>query len=708
MSVKASDASPIATGLGKDKNSRAEVVLAIIVLGVVAVLVMPLPPLALDALLAMSIGISVLVLLVSLGVNRPLDFSVFPTLLLIVTLFRLGLNVGTTRLILLDGGAGTSAAGHIIQAFGQFAVGGSLIVGAVVFLILLVVNFAVITRGSGRVAEVAARFTLDALPGKQMSIDADLAAGIIDDRQARTRRASLEQEIEFFGAMDGASKFVRGDAIAGLVITAINIVGGLIAGVGRDHMSLGSAVETFTILTIGDGLVSQIPALLVSTAAGIIVTRASSGSKLGAELGAQLFGQKRTLKHASVVLAGVGLLPGMPLLVFLSLAGFAFVMSRRQPPKPGPTAAEAQAAAAAGPKQETLGSLVDLDTLELEVGHGLLSLIDLERGGELPGRVTALRKQIAGELGLVIPAVHLRDNLRLDANEYRIKLRGLDLAPGVAFVDRLMALDPAGAEPRLDGVDALRAKEPAFGLPALWIPGTERSRAERAGLTVVDPASVITTHLCEVLRRNAFELVGRQEIQELLAHVGKEAPKVVEDVVPGTISLGELVRVVRMVLKEGLSIRDFRSILEAVGDAAPRSKDTGFLVEQVRRRLARQITSRVADGKGVVHALTLDRTTEDLLRKSLGQSEGEATLAPDVATAKKFVANLESHAANFAAIGRPTTLVVSPDLRRPIYDFASRFIPDLLVVTARELVSGTQVEPAGTIDLNPPSWTKAA
>jgi flagellar biosynthesis protein FlhA len=688
------------------KGSRSEVILATAVLGVVALLVMPVPAMVLDAFLAMSIGISLLVLLVALGVAKPLDFSVFPSLLLIVTLFRLGLNVATTRLILLDGAAGTGSAGHIIQAFGQFAVGGSLIVGSVVFLILLVVNFAVITRGSGRVAEVAARFTLDALPGKQMSIDADLAAGMIDDTEARRRRSNLEQEIEFFGAMDGASKFVRGDAVAGLVITCINIVGGLIAGVGRDHMSLGSAVETFTILTIGDGLVSQIPALLVSTAAGIIVTRASSGSKLGAELASQVFGQKRTLKHAAVVLTSIGLLPGMPLIAFLTLAGLAMVLARRQAPK-AVASAEAQAAAA-GPKQETLGSLIDLDTLELEVGHGLLAIIDLDHGGELPGRVTALRKQIASELGLVIPAVHLRDNLRLDANEYRIKLRGLDLSTGIAYVDRVMALDPSGSVPRLEGVDALQAKEPAFGLPALWISPGERSRAERAGLTVVDPASVMTTHLCEVLRRNAHELVGRQEVQELLAHVGKEAPKVVEDVVPGTITLGELVRVVRLVLKEGLSIRDFRSILEGVGDAAPRSKDTGFLVEQVRRRLARQITSRVADAKGVVHALTLDRNTEELLRKSLGVSEGEATLAPDVATAKRFISNLEAHAANFAATGRPTTLVTSPDLRRPIYDFASRFIPDLWVVTARELVSGTQVEPAGTIDLNIASWTKAA
>jgi flagellar biosynthesis protein FlhA len=701
--------SAAAAGVTTEGRNKSEVILAMAVLGVVAVLVMPLPALALDALLAMSIGISLLILLISLGVARPLDFSVFPSLLLIVTLFRLGLNVATTRLILLNGGGGTGSAGHIIQAFGQFAVGGSLIVGAVVFLILLVVNFAVITRGSGRVAEVAARFTLDALPGKQMSIDADLAAGIIDDKEARARRTGLEQEIEFFGAMDGSSKFVRGDAVAGLVITCINIIGGLIAGVGRDHMSIASAVETFTILTIGDGLVSQIPALLVSTAAGIIVTRASSGSRLGAELGKQMFGQSRTLKHAAVVLLGIGLLPGMPLVAFLALAAGAYVMSRRKPPKAAPTeAAQAGAGAAGGPKAETIGSLVDLDTLELEVGHALLSIIDLERGGELPGRVTALRKQIAGELGIVIPAVHLRDNLHLDPNEYRIKLRGLDLASGIAYVDRLMALDPSGSAPRLSGVNGLEAKEPAFGLPALWIPPGERPRAESAGLTIVDPASVMTTHLAEVLRRNAFELVGRQEMQELLAHMGKEAPKLVEDVVPGTITLGELVRVVRGVLRENLSIRDFRSILEAVGDAAPRSKDTGYMVEQVRRRLARQITSRVADTKGIVHALTLDRNTEDLLRKALGQSDGEITLAPDVATARKLVANLEAHAANFAALGRPTTLVAPPDLRRPLFDFASRFVPDLWVVTARELVSGTQVEPAGTIDLNPPTWTKAA
>lgn len=689
-------------------SPRGEIMLAVAVLGVVSLLILPLPAFALDALLGLSIAISLLVLLVALGVAKPLDFSVFPTLLLIVTLFRLGLNVATTRLILLEGSSGAGSAGHIIQAFGEFTVGGSLIVGAVVFLILLVVNFVVITRGSGRVAEVAARFTLDALPGKQMSIDADLAAGIIDDRDARARRSGLEREIEFFGAMDGASKFVRGDAIAGLIVTLINIVGGIIAGLARDHMSLSAAVETYTILTIGDGLVSQMPALLVSTAAGITVTRASSGSHLGTEMARQMFGQRRTMGHAAGVLLIMGALPGMPFIVFAVLSGLAFYLSRRQP-TPSQAEAQAQQAAAAAAQagaSEKVSDLIGLDTLEMEVGHGLLRLIDLEKGGELPGRVTNLRRQIAGDVGIIIPAVHLRDNLRLDGNEYRIKMRGVDIATGEAYPDRLMVLDQSGRAP--SGLEGIPAKEPAFGLPALWIIPGDRPRAEAAGLTVVDAASVMTTHLSEVLRHNAHELVGRQEVQELLAHCGKETPKLVEDVVPNTITLGELVRVLRGVLREGLSIRDFRSVLEAVGDAAPRSKDTNFLVEQVRRRFSRQITAHLADGKGTVHALTLDRAAEDTLRKSLGQSDGEVALGLDLASAKRFIATLEAHASNLAASGRPTALIAPPDLRRPLYDFASRFVPDLWVITARELVSGTQVEPVGTLDLSPAPWSKAA
>jgi flagellar biosynthesis protein FlhA len=685
-------------------RSAAQSLLTASVLGVIGILVLPLPATLLDGLLGINIGISVLILLVSLSVQRSLDFTVFPSLLLITTLFRLGLNVAATRLILLGGGDGTASAGHIIQTFGQFAVGGSLIVGAVIFVILLVVNFAVITRGSGRIAEVAARFTLDALPGKQMSIDADLAAGIIDDRQARTRRDALEKEIEFFGAMDGASKFVRGDAIAALFITLINLLGGLAAGLLRDKLSLSAAAETYFILTIGDGLVSQVPALLVSTAAGIIVTRAGSGTEFGPQVGAQVFGKPRPLLHASAVLAALALVPGMPVLSLGLLATVAFVVARRQT-RPAAVAPPPAAKAAA---PDRIGDLINLDALELEVGHSLLPLIDMDKGGELPGRVASLRRQIASDLGIVLPPVHLRDNLRLEPMEYRIRLRGMEIGQGVAYPDRIMVLEPSGGTPDLPGMDAIPAKEPAFGLPAKWIPPGDRSRAEASGLTVVDAASVLTTHLSELLRRNAYELVGRQEVQELLALCAKEAPKLVEDVIPGVITLGDLVRVVRGLLRESLSIRDLRSILEAVADAAPRSKDPGFLVEQVRRRLFRQITGRVADGKGVVHALTLDRTLEEALRKSLGQSDGEPTLAPDVNIARRLIAGLESKVAALVASGKPALIIAPSDLRRPLFDFASRFVADLWVITARELVPGTAVEPAGTIDLSSNSWSQAA
>jgi flagellar biosynthesis protein FlhA len=494
--------------------------------------------------------------------------------------------------------------------------------------------------------------------------------------------------------MDGASKFVRGDAVAGLAITAVNIVGGLAAGLLRDHMSLGNAVETYTLLTIGDGLVSQMPALLVSTAAGIVVTRAA-GTNLGSQLGTQVFGNARVLQTSAAVLVALGLLPGMPLLAFGVVAATLFLLGRR--------AVAAAARAAAGPRakpeeqktpSDRVQDLLALDALELEVGYGLLPLIDLEKGAELPGRVTALRRQLAGDLGIVLPSVHLRDNLRLDANDYRVLLRGLEIGRGVAYPDRLMALDPGGGEPDIDGV---RGVDPAFGLPAMWVVPTDRARAEASGLTLVDPSSVVTTHLSELLRKNAHDLVGRQEVQELLAVVSREAPKLVEDVVPGTITLGEVVRVVRGLLREGLSVRDLRTILEAIADAAPRSKDTGYLVESARRRLTRQITSRAAGQDGVVRALTLDRSTEEVLRATLGATDGEAALAPDVETARRLVGSLEGHATRLATGGNPVVLLAPPDLRRPLYDFGSRFVPDLLVVSARELTPGTTVEPAGLV-----------
>jgi flagellar biosynthesis protein FlhA len=671
----------------------AETLLVIAVLGVVSIMIVPLPAVVLDLLLAFNVAMSVLMLLIALSLTRPLDFSVFPALLLITTLFRLGLNVATTRLILLRGAEGPGAAGHLIEAFGRFAVGGSLIVGAVVFLILLVVNFAVITKGSGRVSEVAARFTLDALPGKQMSIDADLAAGVIDDRGAKERRATLEAETEFFGAMDGASKFVRGDAVAGLAITGINIVGGLLAGLARDHLSLAQASETYTLLTVGDGLVSQIPALLVSTAAGIVVTRAGAGARLGAQVGAQVFGNVRVLQSASGVFVAFALIPGMPSLVFLGLAAGAQALAAR--------AKQAAKAPVVKPREdaqapERLADLLLMDVLELQVGYALLPMLEVAKGGELPGRITALRKQLATDLGVVLPSLHLRDNLRLEPNEYKVLLRGHEVGKGTAYPDRQMAIAPSGGAPALDGI---AAQEPAFGLPARWITEAQRPAAEALGLTLVDPASVVTTHLSELLRKLAHELVGRQEAQELLAACAKESPKLVEDMVPGTLTLAELVRVLRGLLREGVSVRDLRTILEAIADAAPRSKDTIYLVEQVRRRLARQLTTRVMDATGRVHVLTLERQTEELLRASLASSEGEAVLSPDLETAQKLLKSLETRAGALAAQGLPTVLLAPPDLRRPLFEFASRFVSDLWVITARELVPGTPIEPVGLVQL---------
>ncbi|MBE2252113.1 MAG: flagellar biosynthesis protein FlhA [Myxococcus sp.] len=672
-----------------------EGLLALAVLGVLGILVVPLPAPLLDALLALNVALSVMMLLVSLGLTKAVEFSVFPSLLLITTLFRLSLNVATTRLILLDGGKGAGSAGHVIEAFGRFAVGGSLIVGAVIFLILLVVNFAVITKGSGRVSEVAARFTLDALPGKQMSIDADLAAGVIDEKQARDRRQALSRETEFFGAMDGASKFVRGDAIAGLIITAINIIGGLVAGLARDHFSFSQAIDTYTVLTIGDGLITQLPALLVSTAAGVLVTR-SEGADLGTQVGGQIFGSPRALKYSAMVLGLLALLPGLPTLAFGPLAIGALVMSRR--------AEKNQALAKLSPKkqdeaakgEQRMQDLLALDTLELEVGYTLLPLIDVEKGGELPGRVTSLRKQLATDMGLVLPSVHLKDNLRLDGTEYRVKLRGIEVGRGVVQAGRLMCLEPNGGTPTIDG---LPGKDPAFGLPAVWVLPEQRAAAEARGYTLVDGPSVVTTHLSELIRRNAHELIGRQEVQELLGTCAKEAPKLVEDTVPGVVSLGELVRVLRGLLREGISVRDLRTILEAVADAAPRSKDAHFLVEQVRRRLARQITSRVAE-RGTVYALTLERPAEEALRQALGQNDGEPTLAPDIDTARRLITSLETRASALVAAGKSPVVLAPTDLRKPLFDFASRFVPDLCVISARELVPGTTIEPAGTISLN--------
>ncbi|HEY1098325.1 MAG TPA: flagellar biosynthesis protein FlhA, partial [Myxococcota bacterium] len=588
-------------------DNTAATALAVVLISVIGILIVPLPPILLDALLGVNLAASVVVLLLALRLREPLELSIFPSLLLVLTLLRLALNVATTRLILTKGGEGPGAVGHVVEAIGHFAVGGSVLVGAVIFIILMLVNFIVITKGSGRVSEVAARFTLDAMPGKQMAIDADLAAGLIDESAARTRRKRLEQETEFFGAMDGASKFVRGDAIAGLAITGINVVGGLIGGVVRDGTSIVKAMETYTILTIGDGLVSQLPALLLSTAAGLVVTRAGTSGDLGQAFSNQLLRHPVVMYTAAAVLVMLALVPGMPSLVMLSIAGVMLFMGRRGQDSIDKADAIARGEVPAAKKddgkieQDRPADLLHLDALELELGVELVALIDPRRHGELPGRVTALRRQMAADLGVLLPSVHLKDNLRLDGDAYRVVVRGVEVAKGTAMRDRLLVLDPGGAEPNIEGV---QTTEPAFGLPARWVAMEHRGRAEARGYTVVEPAAVIATHLAEVLKKAVPELIGRQEMQELLQVCSKEAPKLVEDTIPQLLSLGELVQVCRGLLREGVSVRDLRSILEAVADNAPRSKDIGFLVEQSRRRLQRQITSKAVDTRGVVCAVT--------------------------------------------------------------------------------------------------------
>ncbi len=673
--------------------------LAFVVLGVMALLIVPVPPFLLDGLLGLNLAASVILLLVSLRVREALTLSVFPSLLLLLTLFRLGLNIATTRLVLMSGGQ-SGGAGQVVEALGHFAVGGNIVIGAVVFCILLVVNFMVITKGSGRVSEVAARFTLDALPGKQMSVDADLQAGLIDEAGAKARRSRLEQETEFFGAMDGASKFVRGDAIAGLLITGINIVGGLVSGLAGG-MSLLDASKTYTILTIGDGLVSQIPALLISTAAGILVTRAGTSGELGAAMGGQLLSEPKAIYVAAGMLGLMALVPGMPTVVFLGLAGTGAALAKKlttqqaEAKASGKTPANPNVPAASPEKQKRIQDTLIEEQLVLQLGLGLSQLIDTRRNGELPNRLIALRRRLAEELGVVTPVITVEDTEKIDASTYRLMLRGAELLSGKAFADRWMVLDPTGREP---GVEGVPAKDPTFGLPARWVTSEVKAKAQRQGLTVVDPSSVVVTHIDEVVRRHLHEIVGRQEVQELLTLLAKENPKLVEEIVPQMISLGELSMIMRGLLREGISVRDIRTILETVAEN-PGKKDIAFLTEQCRRRLSRQLSGRLANPERRIPVVTLDRELEQALRSSLGVADGEMTLAPAIDIARKLVDTLQERAAIQTTEGIPLVVVAPSDLRRPLFEFVSRFVPEVNVVTPREISSGFTVEPVATITL---------
>jgi len=670
-------------------------------IAVVVIMVVPLPSMLIDLLLAVSISLALIILVVSMYTQQPLDFSTFPSVLLVVTLFRLSLSVASTRLILLHGHEGPDAAGHVIQAFGNFVVGGSYVVGLVVFLILVVINFAVITKGAGRVAEVAARFTLDAMPGKQLAIDADMNSGLITEKEARARRRAVEEEADFYGAMDGASKFVRGDAIAGLIITAINIVGGFVIGVVQQGTDVATAAQTYTVMTVGDGLVTQLPALLVSTAAGIVVTRAASSTDLGSEVAGQLFTSPKVLWLVSGVLGALALLPGLPFLPFMVLAGATAAVANARGQAAGPVA-EAEIAALAAPREERPEALLALDAMELEVGFELVPLVDPGKGaapagGDLVARIQALRRQLATEMGFVVPAIHIRDNLQLKPNEYVVLLRGVEVARGEIRAAHSLAIDPGTVKVPVPGV---ATREPAFGLPALWITTAEKERAQLAGYTVVDGPTVIITHLTEVVRRHAHELLGRQEVQQLLDLVAKTHPKVVEELVPQQLTVGGVQKVLQGLLREGVSIRDLVSVLEALGDHAPRTKDPDVLTGYARQALARSITRRLVTSDGTLGVLTLAAALERSLVEGVQRSEEGGLLAVEPAVVQRLIGRLGAWVERLTAQGGSPVLLCSGMLRPHLRRLIERALPSLAVVAPEEIAASVRVRSLGTVVLD--------
>ncbi len=674
-----------------------DLLVAIGLLAILAIMIVPLPPMMLDLALTISLASSILILLVSIYINKSLEFSVFPSLLLITTLYRLGLNIATTRLILTHGHEGPQAAGSMISAFGNFVVGNNYVIGLVVFVILVVINFIVITKGSGRVAEVAARFTLDAMPGKQMSIDADLNAGVINEAEARRRRSEIEQEADFYGSMDGASKFVRGDAIAGIIITLINVIGGLLIGTLQKDLDLATAAKFYTMLTIGDGLLAQIPALIISTAAGMVVTRASSSGKhMGQEMAGQLLLNARALWVSGVVMGILALIPGLPMLPLMVMAvmlgGLGWVVERYKKEEKDAEKKKAEEAANA-PKKENIESLLPLDLLELEVGFGLINVVENDQSGDLLERIASIRKQFALDLGLIVPSIHIRDNLQLQPGEYRFLIKGNRVGGGVLRAEMLLAMDPGNASAKIEGVPT---KEPAFGLDALWITPTQKEKAEVAGYTVVDLPTVMATHLTELIRGHAHELLGRQEAAQLVDNLKKTHPKVVEELIPEQLSLGSVVRVLQNLLREQISVRDLRTIFETLADEASKTKDLEVLTEAVRKSLARAITQKFNQDQ-LVQVMTLHPMLEDLIGNSLLQTEQGVQLVMDPQSAQKMISDIATNIEGHPEIAGQPILLTSPTARRHIFKLVNRFIPQLTVLSHQELTNDVNVKSVGVV-----------
>ncbi len=668
-----------------------DVAVAVAVVLAVVMMIIPVPSGFLSVLLIFNISLSLLILLVSLFTQEPLEFSVFPTLLLIMTLFRLCLNISSTRLILLY-----TYAGEVIQKFGGFVIGGNPVVGFIIFLILIVIQFIVITRGAERVSEVAARFTLDAMPGKQMSIDADLNAGLITENEARARRRKIQQEADFYGAMDGASKFVRGDAIAALVIIVINLLGGFIIGLVQKGMSFGQALQAYTVLTVGDGLVTQIPALLVSTSAGIIVTRAAAEANFGLDLARQLLGYPKALGIAGGILAVLALfgLPPLPILLISGiLGGLAYTLERslKEAKRQEDERARTQEFEEAK-KPEHVLSLVQVDPLEIELGYNLIPLVDAKQGGDLLDRIVMIRRQCALELGFIVPPVRLRDNMQLNPKTYVVKVKGVEVARGELMLDHLLALGPE-VQAKLDGI---KAQEPTFGLPALWIPTHKREEAELAGFTAVDPTSVIATHLTEIIKNYAHELLSRQDVQNLLDHVKKSYAAVVNELYPELLSLGEIQKVLGNLLREKVSIRDLVTILETLADYARLTKDCDLLTEYVRQALGRQITGQYLEDH-TLYVLTLDPEVEQILKEGIQKTEHGSYLAIDPQMLQQILDQLRSMVQKMMETGHQPVVLCPPGVRLYFKRLTERVLPGLVVLSFNELQPNIQVESVGMV-----------
>ncbi|MBA4181007.1 MAG: flagellar biosynthesis protein FlhA [Anaerolinea sp.] len=677
---------------------QTDILLAVGIITIVGMLIIPLPKALLDMLLTVNIATGVVILLVAIYTDDPMKFSVFPSLLLITTLFRLALNVSTSRLILLHGDAGS-----VVDSFGGFVVGGNLVVGLVVFLILVVIQFVVITNGAGRVAEVAARFTLDAMPGKQMAIDADLNAGLIDEKQARERRQAIASEADFYGAMDGASKFVKGDAIAGIVIIMVNIVGGLSIGVLQQGAGPAEALQTYARLTVGDGLVSQLPALLISTATGIVVTRSAGTNNLGAQMFSQLTGQSRPLYVAGAMLGAFAMLPGLPKLPFFAIAGIAIASGyfikqqnlREEVHNRQPLPLAEKESEQLGPQQVI--QMMAVDPLEVEVGYGLIPIVDEQAGGGLLRRITMIRRQIALDLGLVLPTVRVRDNLQHAPHTYVVKLRGVEIARGSLMPGQFLAMDPGTAEGEVPGTET---QEPAFGLPARWIAPAQKERAELLGYTVVDAESVLATHLTELVKRFAPDLLSRQDTQNLLENMRAEYPALVEDLVPTTLTVGEVQEVLQNLLSERVSIRDLVTICETLATQARVTRDVDLLTEYARASLARQISRQYADDESVIHVITVGSRTEDEIASSIQQVDRGSSIAMPPWQMQRLLGVVSTEVERVASSGRDPIILCSSRIRLALRRLLERRLPNVVVLSFAEVTPQTSVEAAGTIEVN--------